>query len=345
MKITKVLVINSKTRNKYIVDFSNKQLNELSKELNERQPSERMMVDYLDDKNIEALTTSRKYYISSSDVETNYQLKILSELISNLDHVKELKNMKDLYDENNLSYNIIGYLSEEENENKELFLYQIKKVNLVKEKSFFIFNKLVGTTPGTGVSVEQIKNGFDLPLDGCFASLYKRKDSNEGKKYKAKIYQAYLFDKIFDTSETQHKYVDRNLKKFSDSDSPIKITKDEIGVSFSNADMKVLKNKIYSDEHLTKAFANFQDNKHRKIKQISIQKLEKVLTTLKTYVKNNADAGFEKKNIPTFDPKKGELSVTEDSIPTFAALLDNKVIQRLLNNQIEIPYYKRQLKK
>ncbi|MGO5502540.1 hypothetical protein ACTQV8_07080 [Lactobacillus amylovorus] len=42
-----------------------------------------------------------------------------------------------------------------------------------------------------------------------------------------------------------------------------------------------------------------------------------------------------------FDAKAKELKVSEDSIPTFAALLDNKVIQRLLNNQIEIPYYKR----
>ena len=64
-------------------------------------------------------------------------------------------------------------------------------------------------------------------------------------------------------------------------------------------------------------------------------------SALKKFVKNNADAGFEQKNIPVFDAKAKELKVSEDSIPTFAALLDNKVIQRLLNNQIEIPYYKR----
>ena len=69
--------------------------------------------------------------------------------------------------------------------------------------------------------------------------------------------------------------------------------------------------------------------------------LLKILDTLKDFVKNNADAGFEQKNIPVFDADAKELKVSEDSIPTFAALLDNKVIRRLLNNQIEIPYYKR----
>ena len=144
---------------------------------------------------------------------------------------------------------------------------------------------------------------------------------------------------MFDTLETQHKYVDRTLKRFSSSESQITIAKNKIKVSFT--DIKKLKTKIYSDSHLTKTFANYHDTNRRKIKQISSDKLKEVLDTLKKFVKNNADAGFEQKNIPVFDAKAKELKVSEDSIPTFAALLDNKVIQRLLNNQIEIPYYKR----
>lgn len=55
---------------------------------------------------------------------------------------------------------------------------------------------------------------------------------------------------------------------------------------------------------------------------------------------NNAEANFELKNIPTLD-EKGNLIVNADSTPIFAALLENKIIQRLLNNDIEIPYYKK----
>jgi hypothetical protein len=110
-------------------------------------------------------------------------------------------------------------------------------------------------------------------------------------------------------------------------------------VSFENANLPNLKNIIYSDDHLTKTFANYHDNGRRKIKQIGYDELQKVLDILRNYVKDNADARFGSKNIPTL--KDGKLEVTEDSIPTFAALLDNKVIQRLLNNNIEIPYFKR----
>lgn len=338
MNVMKVLIINSKTKQKYIVDFSDEQLNELSEEI--IIPSERLMVDYTSSDTIESLSTSNKYYISGNENSKYYQIDILKELMIGLDKTPELQNMKDLYnDDNKLLYNIIGYLVEEDNGNKNLFLYQLKKTNLVKDKGFWIFKKKVGSGKGSDVKVEQITDGFNLPLDNCLASLYKRKDVAEGKVYKAKIYQAYLFDKIFETLETQHKYVDRTLKKFSNSESPIKIARNEIEVSFTN--IKNLETTIYSDSHLIKTFANYHDNNRRKIKQISSKKLEEVLNTLKTFVTNNADAGFEQKNIPVFDPKTKKLEVSEDSIPTFAALLDNKVIQRLLNNQIEIPYYKR----
>lgn len=338
MNITKVIIINSQTKNKYIVDFSDSQLDALSKEI--KNPSERSMIDYFAPDNIEALVTSTKYYISGDDETNSYQLKILKKLMANIDRTDELKNVSDLYDDKDvLLYDIVGYLAEEDNENKELFLYQLKKVNLVKNGGFLVFNRKAGSGNGTNVKVEHITDGFNLPLDGCFASLYKRRDSAEGKVYKAKIYQAYLFDEVFQTLETQHEYVDRTLKKFSNIDSPIRITRDNIGVSFINMDK--LKNSIYSDSHLTKTFANYHDSQQRKIKQITSDKLEEVLDKLRDYVKNNADAGFEQKNIPKFDLKTKELEVSENSIPTFSALLDNKVIQRLLNNQIEIPYYKR----
>ncbi|MGN9011041.1 hypothetical protein [Lactobacillus amylovorus] len=337
MKVTRVLIINSNTKQKFIVDFSNDQLDELAKEI--IIPSERGMVDYTASDTIESLLTPNKYYISGDENSNYYQIDILEELMKGLDKTKELQSMNDLYNDNELLYNVVGYLVEEDNGNKGLFLYQLKKTNLVKDKGFWIFKKKAGSGNGAEVKVEQITDGFNLPVDDCLASLYKRKDEAEGKVYKARIYQAYLFDKVFGTSETQHKYVDRTLKKFGNSESQITIARNEIKVSFT--DIKKLETKIYSDSHLTKTFANYHDTSRRKIKQISSDKLKEVLDTLKDFVKNNADAGFEQKNIPVFDDDAKELKVSEDSIPTFAALLDNKVIQRLLNNQIEIPYYKR----
>lgn len=303
-----------------------------------KKPSEYGMVDYLDNKTIESLNNSSKYYISGDDSTKNYQLDILRNLLLSIDKLPMLPSINKAFDKNgNLSYTLIGYLYEEDNGNQELFLYRLRKSNLVKDGGFFVFKKKSGPFHSNTVKVEQIDNGFNLPITDCLASIYKRKDSNEGKQYKVKIYQAYAFDSVFQTSETQHEYVERTIKKFR---TTTKITKDDkVSIIFKKANLSNLKNIIYSDDHLTKTFAGYHDSNRRIIKQISIDKLNDVLNTLQNHVKNNADAGFKLKNIPRLYGDR--LEVTEDSVPTFAALLDNKVIQRLLNNKIEIPYFKR----
>lgn len=342
MNIINVLVINSGL--KYKLGFDNEQLEELSKIL--AKPSERNMVNYLDNDTIEDLDNSNKYYINGDDNTESYQLDILKKLITDIPKIPILKSIDDIFQDDNLKYSLIGYLSEEENGNQELFLYQLKKVNLVKDNSFFIFNKKIYTkknaaSQSNSIKVEQVTNGFNLPTSGCLASIYKRRNSSEGNQYKAKIYRAYNFDEVFQTSETKRKYVERNIQKFESSISLI--LKDNVSVSFEKANIDTLKKVIYSDDHLTKTFCNYHDTKTRKIKKIKYESLEKVLNTLKTYVKNNADAEFEIRNIPILKDMK--LEVTEDSVPIFAALLDNKVIQRLLDNKIEIPYFKRHLNK
>lgn len=337
MNIVNVLVINSSA--KYKLGFTDDQLNELSKML--VKPSERSMVNYMDKETIEALNTSNKYYISGDDNTEAYQLDILKRLLMNIENTPVLNSTNNVFNNGNLNYILIGYLSQENNGNQELFLYRLKETNLVKDRGFWIFKKKNAASKSHSVKIEQVDDGFNLPISDCLASIYKRKDSNEGKQYKAKIYQAVMFDKIFQTVETQHEYVDRTLEKFASTSNPIKLLKDDkVTVSFKNSDLNKLKQVIYSDDPLTKTFATFHDNKNRIIKQIDLQKLKDVLDTLKDYVQDNADAGFEIKNIPVLN-SSNELEVTEDSVPTFAALLDNKVIQRLLSNQIEIPYFKK----
>lgn len=334
MNIVNVLVINSDFR--YKLGFSNKQLQDLSKIL--VKPSERNMVNYLSEDTIESLSNSTKYYISGDDDTESYQLDILKELLNDINNDwPVLKSIASILGDDKLEHTLIGYLSKEKNGNQELFLYQLKRTNLIKDRGFFVLKKKIAATKNKRIEVEQIDNGFNLPTSDCLASIYKRQDNSEGKQYKVKVYQAYLFDEVFQTSETQHKYVERTLNKFQTS---IKITKDDgVAISFEKANLTNLKNVIYSDNQLMKTFSNYHDNKNRIIKKIEYNKLEEVLKILKSHVENNADAEFEIKNIPNLIDDR--LEVTEDSIPTFAALLDNKVIQRLLNNRIEIPYFKK----
>ena len=79
MNVTKVLIINSNTKQKYIVDFSDEQLKELAKEI--KTPSERAMVDYTAPSTTESLSTSNKYYISGDENSNYYQIDILKELM------------------------------------------------------------------------------------------------------------------------------------------------------------------------------------------------------------------------------------------------------------------------
>lgn len=293
MNLVRVLIINK--QNKYQLNFDDDQLSSLSNMIKE--PSEYGMVNYLDNKTVESLNTSNKYYISGDDKTKSYQLDILKNLLLNVNSLPMLPSIDNAFDKDGkLNYTLIGYLYEEDNGNQELFLYKLKKSNLVRNGGFFAFKKKSGALHSNAVKVEQIDNGFSLPTTDCLASIYKRKDSNEGKQYKAKIYKAYIFDNVFQTSETQHKYVERTIKKF---ETTTKITKDDkVAISFEKADLSNLKNVIYSDDHLTKTFAGYHDSGRRIIKQISLNKLNGVLKILQTHVKNNADAGFDLKKHP-----------------------------------------------
>lgn len=81
------------------------------------------------------------------------------------------------------------------------------------------------------------------------------------------------------------------------------------------------------------SFATYTNHKNRKINQIKIDDLEKALNFLK-----NKFGDFK---VPTLDMNQKQVIVTEESIPIFSSLLDNKIIVQLLNGEIKIPYYEK----
>lgn len=339
IEITSVYVINYKKTQlvEYQVSLNDEELSNLSKII--VFPTEGSNIPKYDDG--KELSTSRKYFISGDEDTKYYQLDILKEILANAKNAHTLNKIDEVFDEEGkLTCNVVAYISKKDNGDKELFIYELSPVNLVKDKGFWIFKKKVGTSNKIEAKVEQIENGFSLPTNKLIASLYKRKDPKQGKQYKAIIYQAYDFDEVFNTKQTQYEYVDRILAKFSDSKNSIKLTSDKIGVIWKEDKLDKIRNVIFEDDYLTKIFACFHDSKRRIIKKIGKDKLKSVLETLRDYVGNNSDANFGLENIPTLT-KKNSLEITEESVPTFAALLDNKVIERLLNNEIVIPFYKK----
>lgn len=86
-------------------------------------------------------------------------------------------------------------------------------------------------------------------------------------------------------------------------------------------------------------FARFKGTKSSTIQKIGIDKLEQALDRLKAYVESDATAKFSIINIPSIDKEKLEIFVTEDQVPILAALLENKVIERILDKSIRVPYF------
>lgn len=205
---------------------------------------------------------------------------------------------------------------------------------------FYIFpsvRKKVGTTKNNKATIEHLTNGISLPMDGCIASFFFWNTEN---KYEVNVFDAWIFDEIFSIRDTQDKYAINTLKRFlPDSDNKITLAQEKVEVHFGNEDdvFENVKSVVLENKKLTKTFADFKNNGNRTIKKINIEELKAVLDTLKNYASIEGTE-FSTINIPTLD-KKGKLTVTVDSIPMLAALLENKVIQKLLDGKITIPYY------
>lgn len=348
-EITSIFVMNSKAEKNSLtlkLGLSDEELKDFSSTIED--PSERSMLDYFSEECVEELSTPKKYYIDGNNKTQCYQLDILKKIMFNLNNASELKSIEDIFNKDGeLRCNMVAYASKKDNEDEEIFLYDISKTNLIKDNNrFWLFKRKVGSTDNYEASIEQVENGFNLPTNNCIASFFKRKNTSEGNQYKIKIYQAFNFDQVFNVKDTQHEYVDRILKKFNKGNSSnkyesIKLTKKNISVNFKNNDFDKIEKVIFEDDNLTKTFVNFHNTQRRTIKKIKLEQLEGVIESLKKYIGKNADAGFGLENIPEINKDNDELEVTKESIPTFAALLDNKIIERLLNNKIEIPYFKK----
>lgn len=357
MNINKIFLLNFNDTN----DFNIKQVaiendKEVSFSKSIKNISEYGMKNYFD--LAESLENPKKYSISlGENDEKTYHIDLLEKIRSSLDEADFLENIELAVDNGKLLYNIAIYVEDDE-KYTGIYIYEIKESHLLRD-DFYVMKipftkqkinlkkKGAGTTNEKLAVVENVAGSVGLPTEGYIVSFFKRKkDDEQYKIYKVKVYDAWKFDDVFGKVETRKKYVRFTLEKFANEENPIKIANDAVQVVFKNEDeetsnvVDTVEAVIMSDMKLVKTFSNFHNNSRRKIKNIEVSRLREVLNLLKDYVLNNAEANFELKNIPTLD-EKGNLIVNADSTPIFAALLENKIIQRLLNNDIEIPYYKK----
>lgn len=310
--------------------------------------------------NSESLSKSKKYYVDYK--EKTYHTHILSYLDKYLTaYVKDISSMGSIFQNNSLLFNSILYLFTDNKKGiKRIYLFKLTKNIRLKDKTIVSIqvgnyqkklNTKLPTTSAPSLTIDKIDNGITLPTDNCISCFYI--DSNS-EKSKVEVYDAFTFDELFATSQTQKKYAKTTINNFQNKKWKIAqniitvgnrtVAQNEgIEVRFLNKQDK--ENSESIDEaidfkSIRKPLANYTDNVKRTIKRIDPNDLKRLIEELNNAVEDkNIKVNFNKNNIPKIDLENQRLDVTTDSIPIFSAMLENKVIEKLLSHEIFIPYY------
>lgn len=295
-----------------------------------------------------SLESPKKYSVVDSD--TMYHTEMLKDLMKKIEDrdLGLLQTWNEAFSEDTVNTKkIIAYYNNaEENEvhSSSAYIYALNNKVLVKNKIMLFKKRKFNATDAEELYIEPVEGRIDLPVDkkNCIVSFHKKiQETGETRETtKVNVYNALGFDELFETFDTQKKYVENTLNKFSDTQSPTRLTTDKVKVQISENDEEV-RRLIYSNKKLTKTFASFTGSTRNTIQKIKSSKVKDVLEKLNSYVQENADSKFEIINIPKLieDDEEMVLQVDVNSAPIFAALLENKIIQRLLNDEIQIPYY------
>lgn len=297
----------------------------------------------------ETLDSPNKYSVSDTDAQ--YQTEILTILMEKIesDEIELLKTWEEGFSVDNADYNkFIAYYNETNEKgvySNSAYIYPLNDRMVVENRVAILkINRKFNVTDADELYIKPIEGRIDLPTDKkkCVVSFHKRFQENH-ESTKVNVYNAFEFDDLFKTPDTQEKYVENTLSKFSDIHNPTLLTDDNIKVQINENDEEI-KDLIYSDKHLTKTFASFTGSSRNTIQKTKLDKVEDVLQKLRNYADRNADCKFTTNNVPQIIEVDGGkvLQINVDSAPIFAALLENKIIQRLLNDKIQIPYYNRQ---
>ena len=311
----------------------------------------------------EGLSKTKKYYVAYKD--QTYHINILSYLDANLNaKVKDVLNIRSIFWNQTPQFNSILYLfKDEKSKEKRIYLFRLTKSIRLEDKTIIsikvrsIQKSIKAKLPTTNLNpltVDKINNGITLPMDKCVSCFYI--NNKDITKSRVEVYDAFVFDELFSTSQTQNKYAVMTVDNFQKENwriaqnivtvSKKSVCKDEgVAVKFegrSDTAKKVdLINKtIQTSESVRKPLADYTDNVKRTIKRIGPKELARLITELNNAVDDeNIKVNFEKNNIPKIDLKHKILKVTPDSLPIFSAMLENKVIEKLLSHEISIPYY------
>lgn len=299
----------------------------------------------------ESLNTPNRYRIPNDD-EDYYQRNVMNNLMQKLksdNNIATLQSFSELFDGNRLLYNSIAYLfksvdgttNNQSNglEHTRLYVYQLKRNGILKNE-LNLFKK-PKTDPIDGndlMSIISIEQGFSLPVENSdsISTFTEKQLSSDEKIVTVNVLNATKFDEIFDTRDTQKAYAERVLKKFLTGVSTLSSDKLEVQLDSGVTEENIL-SEVATDDQLLKAFSSFKGTTRSTIQNTSKKEISDMFDYLRGRIKVDADLLFTKDDIPTIDD--GKIILTVKSVKIFTALLENKIIEKLLSKSIVIPYF------
>ena len=225
-----------------------------------------------------------------------------------------------------------------EGETRSVRIAKLNKDWIAKEQFLlrwpFQVKKKTGSRDDIAMNVDKIRGSIVLPLKNYLAEIFSKKDIEENKVYTLNVFKAIELDESYNLFSVISNFADSVIEKFENKS--FKLTKDAITVEFKN-DISVIKSEINKDPRIRKAISRFSGRSNRTINSIDENSLKDAIDKLKKYSKNNSESTFSENNIPSFN--NGKLQVSTDQIAIFTALLDNKVVERILSRTIEIEFF------
>ena len=246
---------------------------------------------------------------------------------------RRLKSIDDIdfsNSQNGFKPNLVLYYYLENEE--EIILIAPLNLNklLVKDKLFLGLKKHTGVNNGIDMITHEIKDSIELPMSSFICMISKKNTT-----ISINVYDTFRVDKQFQLYDHINDYAKKVLKRFNSSDqNKFLLTTDKIEVQIDNIDS--IMNVVTDNEALSKSLSFYSGHGNKMINQITGEKWLLAVHNLKTHAEDENNK-YTLGDIPKFENNK--ITVSGNQIRIFVALLNNQIVEKILNNQIDLPYF------
>lgn len=282
-------------------------------------------------------TNPNKFKMSSLDGNSLYFF--LTKLFD-VDYSKKENKLESIDDigsqGNQFNPNIIAYYFQEDNY-RSIYLIELRiKKFLIQDKviKFLHFlKKKSGSEDRIETGIVDVKKGIDFPLSGVLCEI-RQSDSSS---YGITVFNSKKLDSVLQLESKIQECANYTLSRFNaGQEYNFYLAKKSTRVEIIN--MNKVKSVVRDDIKLSKALSLYNGHQNKKINQISKEQLKQAIQRLVDHV-NDEGNKYQLHEIPKYEEEQNKLTVDEFQIKIFTALLDNKIVEKILDKSIDLPFF------